>query len=200
MPRLIDVDARNAEIAAASLRVLERDGLAGLSVRRVAEEAGIATASLRRAFPTQHALREHCLALVEERATARIRALPPDLTGRRLVEAMLAQLLPLDRERRTELAAQIQLGVLALTDPALRAAAVRLDTAVGRACRAAVAILADAGQLGRDRDPDYEAQRLHALLDGAAVHGLWAGEATQAVHALDLVSRHLAELADEESG
>ncbi|MDF2920421.1 MAG: TetR family transcriptional regulator, partial [Microbacterium sp.] len=48
MPRLIDHDHRNDEIAAAAFRVLARDGVAALSVRRVADEAGIATASLRR--------------------------------------------------------------------------------------------------------------------------------------------------------
>lgn len=58
MPRRIDTEARTAQIAAAALRVLARDGLGGLSVRGVAAEAGIAAASLRRAFPTQHALRE----------------------------------------------------------------------------------------------------------------------------------------------
>ena len=80
MPRRIDTDARSLAIAGASLRVLERDGLAGLSVRGVADEAGIATASLRRAFPTQHSLREHCFSLIQQRASARIRTLT--LTGR----------------------------------------------------------------------------------------------------------------------
>lgn len=196
MPRLIDADARNAEIAAASLRVLARDGLARLSVRGVAEEAGIATASLRRAFPTQHSLREHCLSLIEKRATARIRALTQELSGRPLVDAMLSQLLPLDRERRTELAAQIQLGVLALTDAKLREAALRLDAAVGHACRAAIAILQDSGLIGRARDPEHEARRLHALLDGIALQGLWDGDAGISPATVDILFRHLDELAD----
>ncbi len=194
MPRLIDADARAAEIAAASLRVLERDGLAGLSVRGVAEEAGIAAASLRRAFPSQHALREHCLALIEQRATARIMALAGRLTGRPLAEGMLLQLLPLDRERRTELVAQLQLGVLALTDPTLRDSAIRLDDAVGGACRTAVAILDDAGLLGAGRDPDAEAQRLHALLDGIAVQGIWAADSGGPERSTAMLARHLDEL------
>src|SRR5690606_36339324 len=91
MPRRIAAAERTAEIAEAALRVLERDGLAGLSVRGVATEAGVAVASLRRAFPSQHALREYCLELIEARATARIAAL--ELTGRPLAEELLAQLL-----------------------------------------------------------------------------------------------------------
>lgn len=194
MPRLIDHDARTREIAAASLRVLERDGLAALSVRNVAEEAGIAVASLRRAFPTQHALREHCLLLVEERVSTRIRALRGDVPGRRLVEEILAQLLPLDHDRRVELRAQIQLGVLALTDARLRDSVRRLDGAVAAACRACIDMLEAVGELGMGRDPGAEAQRLHALLDGAALHAVWGGDA-DAEAARVLIAAHLDDIA-----
>lgn len=193
MPRRIDAEARTAQIAAAALRVLEREGLAGLSVRGVAAEAGIAAASLRRAFPTQHALREYCLRLIQERVTARIAAL--DLTGRALAEELLAQLLPLDAERRAELVAQIQLGMLALTDVSLRPSAVTLSDAVDRACRAAISILSDAGGLDPRRDPDYEAQRLRALLDGIAMEGIWGGASPTPGPSRGLLARHLDELA-----
>ncbi|MFC8039730.1 TetR/AcrR family transcriptional regulator [Paenarthrobacter sp. NPDC057355] len=193
MPRRIDAEARNAAIAEASLRVLERDGLTGLSVRGVAAEAGIAAASLRRAFPTQHALREYCLQLIEDRVTARVVAL--ELTGRALVDGLLLQLLPLDQERRLELVAQVQLGVLSLTDSALRPAAIRLSTAVDRACTAALQILSEVGQFHHGRDPEYEAQRLRALLDGIAMHGLWSGELPEAGPMLSMLTRHLDELA-----
>lgn len=196
MPRRIDPETRAAEIAAASLRVLERDGLAGLSVRGVAAEAGIAAASLRRAFPTQHSLREYCLELVEERATARISVL--DLGGRELVDELLAQLLPLDDERRAELVAQVQLGVLALTDEELRPAAVRLSAAVDRACLASIEILAATGALGDGRDPEYEAHRLRALLDGIAMQGLWHGGPPETERMAGTLARHLDELARPE--
>nr|WP_274606858.1 TetR family transcriptional regulator C-terminal domain-containing protein [Microbacterium esteraromaticum] len=194
VPRRIDAEERTEQIAAAALRVLERDGLAGLSVRGVAAEAGIAAASLRRAFPTQQALRVYCLQLVEQRAASRILAL--DLSGRPLVDALLAQLLPLDADRRTELLAQVQLGVLALTDDGLQPAAIALSAAVDRACASAVDILSDAGQLGRGRDPEYEARRLRALIDGIAMHGLWRGHPQAATQMLDTLGRHLDELAD----
>ncbi len=194
MPKLIDADARSAEIAAASMRVLERHGLAALSVRGVAEEAGIAAASLRRAFPTQHALRVHCLDLIQERATQRIMALPRDGGGRPLALDVLAQLLPLDADRRTELAAQVQLGVLALTDERLRPTSVRLNRAVLDACRIVIGILAESEQLAPDRNPDNEAHRLHALLDGLAMHGLWDGGTDAGRRALDILDQHLGEL------
>lgn len=193
MPRRIDTAARTAEITAAALRVLERDGLTGLSVRGVAAEAGVALASLRRVFPTQHALRECCLDLIQERATARISRLR--LAGRSLAEEVLAQLLPLDEERRGELVAQVQLGILSLTDRELRPAAVRLGSGVDRACRGVIGILTEAGGFDASRDTEHEALRLRALLDGLAMQAVWSGEPPEPGELMGTLSRHLDELA-----
>lgn len=193
MPRRIDHGKRDEEIAAASLRVLEREGLAGLSVRKVAEEAGIAPASLRRAFPTQQALRDRCLEIIEERTTARIMA--SSETGRARAEHLLAQLLPLDADRRLELIAQLQLSMLALTDERTRGSAERLSQAVQRACVAAITLLEDAGQLGADRDRSREAERLRALLDGLAMRGVWANSAIDGEGLMQVLAAHLDELA-----
>ena len=99
MPRLIDHDDRNDEIGAAAFRVLVRDGIAGLSVRKVAEEAEIATASLRRAFPTQDALRRFCFDRIHQSVAARLRAVTGD--GREKAMQWMRELLPLDDTRRT---------------------------------------------------------------------------------------------------
>lgn len=152
MPRLIDAEERNAEIARAALRVLENEGMSALSVRNVAAEAGIAPASLRRAFPSQHSLREYCIELIEERATARIASIK--LIGRELVDEVLAQLLPLDGERRMEMIAQTQLGVLSLTDESLRPATARMNEGVERGCRYAIEVLIREGQFNSSRDSE----------------------------------------------
>lgn len=193
MPRKIDAEERAAVIADAALRVLEADGLAGVSVRRVAAEANLAVASLRRAFPTQHELLEFCLRVIEDRVVARIRALTT--AGRPRVEDLLAQLLPLDSVRRTELLAQVQLGLMSLTEPALRPAAERLSAAVDQGCRLAIDLLADEGEVHPDRDAEQEAFRLRAVIDGLAMQGLWSGGVRDADRLTDSLSRHLDELA-----
>lgn len=189
MPRRVDLEERGALVTAACLHILERDGLASLSVRNVADEAGIAAASLRRLFPTQHALREHCLTIIEARVTARLAALRS--TGRELAVETLAQVLPLDAERTTEILAQVQLGVLSRTDEHLARSARRLNAGVGLVCARALDALAEAGALDPARDRADETDRLHAVVDGLAVEHTWDPTARSAERVLALVGLHL---------
>jgi AcrR family transcriptional regulator len=193
MPRLIDHNDRNDEIAAAAFRVLARDGVAALSVRRVADEAGIATASLRRAFPTQDELRRFCFERLQQDVATRLLA----VTGHGRERAMQAmrELLPLDDARRTELLVQLQLSRLALTDDDLQEQARELHEGVRRVCDAVIQDLAEAGELGRSLDSHLETQRLHALLDGLALHLVWASSSDAADEAERVLSRHLDSLA-----
>jgi AcrR family transcriptional regulator len=193
MPRLIDHDDRNDEIAAAAFRVLARDGLAALSVRKVADEAGIATASLRRAFPTQDALRRFCFERLRTAVTTRIRAVSGE--GRERAMGWMRELLPLDMTRRVELTVQLQLSRLALTDPGLTGNARELHEGVERVCSAVLDELAGAGLLDASLDCELETVRLHALLDGLALHLLWTPSDDPTRDADRVLARHLDTLA-----
>lgn len=182
----IDPHQREREIAAAALRVLERDGIAGVSVRAVAAESGLAIASLRRAFPTQAALRRFCLAEIRSRAGARIRAVEGEGMARAV--GVLEELLPLDAERRLELVAQLQLGLLAITDESLSGEARALHDDVRGVCRAVLAVTAPDDGAG---DLDDAAARLHAFLDGLALHALTAPDETDAAAVRNRVRAYL---------
>jgi len=198
MPRLIDHDERNRVIAAASMRVLVQKGLGALSVRNVAAEAGIAAASLRRAFPTQDHLRKFCFDAIRDAVSQRIAAL--DGEGLPLVLALLRELLPLDDVRRDELVAQLQLGGLALVDASLGASVIELNREVRGVCAAAIAELARVGARGATIDVEYEVDRLHALLDGLAIHLLWAPGPDPEGFAMDVLSKHLRPLCATDAG
>lgn len=193
MPRLIDHDERNEEIAAAAFRVLARDGLAGLSVRRVAEEAHIATASLRRAFPAQKDLRQFCLDRIRQDVAKRL--LSVSGSGRERALRWMQELLPLDDTRRTELLVQLQLSRLALTDETLEESARSLHDEVRHVCSEVLHQLLAAGQLGTTLDIDLETTRLHALLDGLALHLLWNTSTASRDQADRVLEHHLDTLA-----
>lgn len=192
MPRLIDHAQRERDIGDAALRVLTVDGLAALSVRRVAEEAGIATASLRRAFPTQEKLRQFCVERVRSDVGARLQGLRGE--GADLALSLLSELLPLDDTRRTELIVQLQFGSLALTDATLADNVRDLHHGVRALCAAALTELDRVSPLPSGTELETEVDRLHGLLDGLAIHAL-SGTPAAGERAVAVLTHHLNALA-----
>jgi AcrR family transcriptional regulator len=194
VPRSLDHDARETAVGEAAWRVLARDGITALSVRNVAAEAGLAASSLRYTFPTQASLRVFALELVARRAEARIRSLPPGATVRESVEERLRHLIPLDSERRLEMEVFLVIGTVALTDPALRPVYDRASGDLRSGCAELLTALAS--------DPAYagldvaaETPRLHALVDGLALHLVYQAPEDPTGWATDALSRHLDSLA-----
>jgi AcrR family transcriptional regulator len=174
MPKIVDHAAREVHLAEAAWRVLLRDGLARISVRTVAAEAGLAPGSLRRAFPTQDSLLVFSLELVSTRARARIQALARPHGVRETAEQLLQQFLPLDGEREVEMEVYYSLGAMALSNEALRPVFRKIHAELRAAC-VSVLVLLRGDEVG---DLDLEAAHLHALLDGIALQLLVPAEAS----------------------
>ncbi|MFE9689564.1 TetR/AcrR family transcriptional regulator [Micromonospora sp. NPDC005806] len=172
MPKIVDHDARRAELAEATWRVVYRDGVAAATVRSIAAEAGWSPGALRHYFSTQTDLlvfaMEHVMAKATERFTAEDRTGPT----REVVQRMLEELLPLDRQRAREAEVWLLLAARTQVDPAARDRMKEADDGIRKAAGLAVAALAADGLMAADRDPDRETARLHALLDGLALHAL----------------------------
>lgn len=183
----MDLEARRRTVSEAAWRVLVRDGLPALTVRRVAAEAGLPPSSLRYTFPTQASVREHAVRLVFDRTAARVEASPGD--GPAWARAVLVELLPLDEERRIELEVYLALGTAALTDAALRPEHDRVVELVRQWCeRVLVAV-----GVPEERRP-VETARLHALLDGLALHVVRLDPDGDPARAVAVLDRHLEEL------
>ncbi len=191
VPRLIDHAERDRVIAAAAWNVLTRDGVLAFSVRNVADEAGLATASLRRRFPTQDALRVYCLRLVSARVEARIGAITIDAREdpRGFALECLVQLLPLDAERRVEMEVFLALASLAPTNPAVRVAYGEAQEAIARICRAVAG--GSTGGVEPDEVPSPRSRRLHALLDGLALHLVHQAPEDDTAWAVELLADEL---------
>ena len=102
MPRLIDVDARRHEIAAATWALVQREGLDAVSVRNVARAAGLSPGSLRHVFATQAELLAFAMGALGERLGERLAALDPKAAPLDAAVDVLSQIVPLDAERRLE--------------------------------------------------------------------------------------------------
>ncbi|MEO9323240.1 TetR family transcriptional regulator C-terminal domain-containing protein [Nocardioides sp. C4-1] len=190
MPRLIDHDARRAELAEAVWRVITRDGVGRVSVRTVAAEAGVSAGSLRHVLPSKGLMLAAAMDLVVARTTERFLAHPPGVRTRAGARRMLAELLPLDDERRLEMQVHLALAAEAVGHPELDGVRAAPDDAVRQACRTVLELADAGGHLHPGLDLGAETTRLHVLVDGLALHLL--GGALSTRQADRLLDEHLA--------
>jgi AcrR family transcriptional regulator len=182
VPKQVDHHERRTLLADALLRVAAERGLMDVSLRHVAEEAGVTAGMVQHYFRTKDEMMIFALDVISARVQARL-AEDPD--PRRLVRALLVQLLPLDADRELEGRVAVAYHAYAVTRPDV-AARLRQDT-VGM--RAAVAErIRTAGGSG-PLDPDTAATGLLALVEGLAVHVL--GGHLAADDALATLDAHL---------
>ncbi len=114
---------------------------------------------------------------------------------RRRAAQLLAELVPLDDERRAESEVWLAFTGHALVDPAQRAIHQRIHDQLNGACATAITILADAGLTADGLDVALEASRLHALLDGLALHAVMRPEQVSPSKVTAVIARHLDTLA-----
>lgn len=165
MPRLIDVDARRSEIAAATWRLIEREGLDAVSVRSVAREAGLSTGSLRHVFSTQAELLAFAMSALGERLGERLAALDPSASPLDAAFDVLSQIVPLDSERQREAEVWFAFVARARVNDELRALNERMDESLRHVVRRAVEPLSPA-------DLDLAVEEIYALVDGLTLHAV----------------------------
>jgi AcrR family transcriptional regulator len=191
MPKAVDHQQRRTELAEAVWTVIRRDGLERASVRNVAREAGLAMGSLRHYFATQAELLCFAMQLVGDRARARIAALEPAADARRAAEQLLHELVPLDDERRAEAEVWLAFTGRALVDPQQQAIYEQIHDQLNGACTSAVSLLDEAGLTAKGLDLALEASRLHALLDGLALHAVMRPTKVSPARIKAVIARHL---------
>lgn len=196
MPKIVDHDARRAELAEAMWRVVYRDGVAAATVRSIAAEAGWSPSALRHYFATQADLltfaMEHVIAQAAERFAAESWTGPPRETAQRMLE----EFLPLDQQRRRAAEVWLWLTLHAQVDPAAQARLSEADDGVRGVVGLAVDALAAAGLVTRGADLGAEKARLHALLDGLTLHALVRTELMPPGRLRVLLAEHLDSLAN----
>jgi AcrR family transcriptional regulator len=187
MPKQVDHDQRREELAAAVWRLIMREGVEAASIRRVADEAGWSTGSLRHYFATQSDLLSFAMELVTRRVTERLETLPRTGTPQQRALAVLSQVLPLDPERHAEMQVWLAFTTRAFVDPALRPRRDQAHAMLRRLCRQITVALGA-------RAPALAAERLHALVDGLALHAVLAPGTTTPDRQREILAVHLQEL------
>lgn len=167
VPRMIDRENRKALLAEAVWRIAQERGIGAVSVRSVAEQAGVVVGSLRHVFPTRAELLAFSAELMVQRATERIQAIPRSDDHQLYALLVLEQLLPLAADSRTELEVNIALIAEAPAQPELRTIRDDAQHRLEELCVQLVELLTSRP---RSRHVVQQGRRLHALLDGLAIH------------------------------
>lgn len=179
MPKVVDREQRRQDIGQALWRVVERDGMPGVSVRSVATEAGVSPGSLRHFFASQAELIVFAVELLVERASqriiARIEAIGDGEDPVDWLIDLFKEGLPLDRARSTEMEVWSAFMEQARTDALLEPAR-RMEWAASQwLCRTAVVNLLGLATETSAATPvpeplEAEASLLHVVWDGLVSH------------------------------
>ncbi len=187
MPRAVDHEERREQIAEAVWRVIEREGLEGASLRDIAREAGHTTGVLSHYFRDKRELLAFAFELVVDRSAERISR---SAREEGMFEA-LAELLPLDEERRREATVWLVLVAASLSDPGL---AEELRQRYEQARGAMMPIFREALKKARGAKPEDVGDELLAVVDGITVDALTDPERYPPPRQLALLRRALTRL------
>lgn len=166
MPKLVDADQRRGELAEAAARVIARSGIDGASLREVAAEAGWTTGALVHYFANKRELLAFTLQASLDRRRARHSdraALEPE----QALRAMLVDALPTTPATTLHWIVTLAFAGQASSDPEL--AMIQREAYLD--FRAAVIALVET--IHSDLEPDREAERLIAVVNGIALQALF---------------------------
>ncbi|GGM68535.1 TetR/AcrR family transcriptional regulator [Dactylosporangium sucinum] len=166
MPRKVDHDERRRHIVEALLHIAGTDGLDAVSLREVAQQAGVSMGAVQHYFATKeemlaYALRHWLSLSVHARFSGRVRVrLGAETKPEAVLRALAAEYLPHDEASRFDARVAAAFLSRAAVDPAL---AQTLVPAIGGFVGTLKALL---DSTGTRLDTATEARRLAALLDG----------------------------------
>lgn len=195
MPSRINREARKAELAEAAWRVILRSGVSAVSVRTVADEAGLAVGSLRHVFPTRTELLVFSAELMMERANERIRNLPQQGSAEEYVLAVVKNLVPFTEQTRAEMDVNIALVAEATAVPELKALRDSAHEQIAVACIRLAAMLREEHSETPSEDAIGHGRRLHALADGLALHLMHRAESEDLERAVELLREEIRSIA-----
>ncbi|KZZ83117.1 MULTISPECIES: TetR family transcriptional regulator C-terminal domain-containing protein [Bacillaceae] len=172
MPKFVDHEKQKEKIAEAVWRIVARDGMEQVSVRNVAKEAGLSPGSMRHYFSTQSELIVFTMKFISEKI--RKRAEGAVFSGDHMEDMamLLEEALPLNDERRTETEVWFAFIAKAFTDRELAPHSAELYDEIKRGVTLIITGLMTLGLAKENLDPEIEIERLFALIDGLAIHGV----------------------------
>lgn len=194
MPKKVDHGIRRKEVAEAAWRVIQKEGLEKASVRNIAQEANMSLGAMRHYFKSQSELWIFCMQMIMDRVTQRIQKLAIPNNMELAIHTLIDQVLPLDEERHAESEVWLAFISKSLVDPELHRLRQESHDALHRLFRNLIDALIKQEGAHSNLDPELETMRLHALIDGFAVHGVTQKEKISVKEMKKVVHHHIRSL------
>lgn len=167
--------SRRETLADAVLQIAVTRGLEHVSVREVATAAGCSIGTVQHYFRTKDQMLVFAFRRVVDRTMERALKVDQSRGVRRALPEILAQLLPLDDERRAEATVHLAFAARAATEPNLaQVQAETLDAVRSELAELLVLARKEAGLPTNRRTQRRDATRLLALVDGLTLHAVSA--------------------------
>lgn len=194
MPKIVDHDERRQEFVDALWRLVEREGASAISVRGVADEAGVSKTNISYYFPS---IIDLLAAAVDELVDATRRRLRTmDLTTVDLDQAvkLIMLTIPDTPARRRQSEVWLTLVAGRGSDPHADDLLGELNRRVRAGVVQGMKLLDANGLVGQGRDLDVEAIRMHALIDGLSLQTMNDMKMMPPSRIRSVVTHHLTEL------
>ncbi|AKU15192.1 TetR/AcrR family transcriptional regulator [Luteipulveratus mongoliensis] len=194
MPKVVDSQERRRVVFDAVYDVIVEQGIAQVSLQRVASAADLAVGSVRHYFASQEVLLSEAATELIDRVSARLEQHRAQLDDGAepldVAKAMFAEMLPLNATTSREVTVWLEYNVAARTTPSLRPAARELHQGLRTLARIAV------GATGPRPAAQFEVEveRLAALVDGLAMAATLYPRDLTRKGAKETLDRHLDQL------
>ncbi len=169
MPKVVDHEERRRNIAEAVYRLIGANGMDAVSLRDVAQEAGVSMGAVQHYFKTKDDMLLFALGYMRERVLPRLQSALdklPDPTTRERTRAAITLMLPLDKQSTQEATVNIAFFANSFGNKETQAKLREGYRALYEASRQSLKDAAESGELRSIEDVDQAAAELFYLVQG----------------------------------
>lgn len=174
MPKRVDLVERKNQIAAATWRVILKNGLDKASIQNIAGEANMSVGLIQHNFSSKENIIHYAMNLVlnrmEERAKERSHTFGG--TKEETLRRLMKFLIPVDQEELMEARVWISFLGRSFCDPRLFEVQQKMDNYSRNLMHLIIDVMIELGYLEEKEDNDFEVEMLYAFIDGMVIHAL----------------------------
>ncbi|MFD1068011.1 TetR/AcrR family transcriptional regulator [Oceanobacillus locisalsi] len=193
MPKQVDHQKRKIQIAETTWKVIVEEGIEQATVRRIAQSSGLSVGAVRYYFASQSELLHFSMELVADRVMqrAKARTYSKDQDPLHFVTEGVSEVLPIDEERKIEMEVWLAFSAKVLVDKTLQELSNKVYNDMHEGLKNVIRAIQLLEIAKEGLDLELEVNRLHAIVDGMAMHHLLNPEQFTQEQMMETLKYHL---------